>query len=104
MSALLTGYAMAATRQHTAASRQLATLRRHRGVVPVTVMVVAAAVGVLFALTYLPMPTMWWVMFAAVIPAGLWWKFEAQCRTQRRAVLRADAIRDAADRAMNAAQ
>jgi hypothetical protein len=96
MSALLRVQAAAADRQLAAASQQLASLRRLRAIVPVTILGTAGVVGVIAATEHLLLPVMWWVVFTCALPAIAWWILEAASRSQRRAVLRAHAIRDGA--------
>ncbi|MGW8431744.1 hypothetical protein ACWGJ9_11675 [Curtobacterium citreum] len=96
MSALLTGRAAAADRQLAAATSHLAALRRLRVIVPTAVLMAAVGVGLVATSVHLALPLVWWVLFAGALPAAAWWILEAACRSQRRAALRAEAIRDGA--------
>lgn len=96
MSALLTGRAAAADRQLAAAMSHLAALRRLRVIVPTAVLAAAVGVGVVAAAMHLLLPLAWWALFAGALPAAAWWILEAACRSQRRAALRAEAVREGA--------
>jgi hypothetical protein len=96
MSSLLAGRASAADRQHHTVAAQLQSLRRVRILIPVTVLAAATIVGGVAAAGHMPVPVLWWALFAVGLPAVSWWILEAACRSQHRAVLRAAAIRDAA--------
>ncbi len=75
---------------------QMQSLNRLRVTVPACALALLVAIGVALTAAGVNIPPTWWALFAAALPASAWWILEAACRSQRRAVLRAEALHDAA--------